>query len=202
MFSGKKYTFIFRAQLSRVCVCLRVLSVFGCIHLYGPQPTRLLCPWDSPGKNTGVGCYAFCRRSSQSKDELASFMSPALAGGFFTTSATWKTPPLSRQCSIVDLGQEDLYLLASNVQPWSNLWSYLSPSFIKCKGGNSIFFVSFTRILISSLKKFLAHLALIFIAFLINYYIKPRTNILRYILSSPIYNKKQRPRISQDHQTS
>ena len=20
--------------------------------------TRLLCPWDSPGKNTGVGCYA------------------------------------------------------------------------------------------------------------------------------------------------
>ena len=22
------------------------------------QPTRLLCPWDSPGKNTGVDCYA------------------------------------------------------------------------------------------------------------------------------------------------
>ena len=22
-----------------------------------PQPTRLLCPWDSPGKNTGVGCH-------------------------------------------------------------------------------------------------------------------------------------------------
>ena len=21
------------------------------------QPTRLLCPWDSPGKNTGVGCH-------------------------------------------------------------------------------------------------------------------------------------------------
>ena len=20
-------------------------------------PTRLLCPWDSPGKNTGVGCH-------------------------------------------------------------------------------------------------------------------------------------------------
>ena len=24
---------------------------------YGLQPTRLLCPWDSPGKNTGVGCH-------------------------------------------------------------------------------------------------------------------------------------------------
>ena len=21
------------------------------------QPTRLLCPWDSPGKNTGLGCH-------------------------------------------------------------------------------------------------------------------------------------------------
>ena len=21
------------------------------------QPTRVLCPWDSPGKNTGVGCH-------------------------------------------------------------------------------------------------------------------------------------------------
>ena len=24
---------------------------------YRQQPTRLLCPWDSPGKNTGVGCH-------------------------------------------------------------------------------------------------------------------------------------------------
>ena len=25
---------------------------------HGLEPARLLCPWDSPGKNTGVGCYA------------------------------------------------------------------------------------------------------------------------------------------------
>ena len=24
---------------------------------YGQQPTRLPCPWDSLGKNTGVGCH-------------------------------------------------------------------------------------------------------------------------------------------------
>ena len=23
------------------------------------KPTRLCCPWDSPGKNTGVGCHCF-----------------------------------------------------------------------------------------------------------------------------------------------
>ena len=27
------------------------------VRPYGQQPTRLLCPWDSPGKNTGVGCH-------------------------------------------------------------------------------------------------------------------------------------------------
>ena len=26
---------------------------------HGLQPVRLLCPWNSPGKNTGVGCHSF-----------------------------------------------------------------------------------------------------------------------------------------------
>ena len=26
------------------------------LQSYGLQSARLLCPWDSPGKNTGVGC--------------------------------------------------------------------------------------------------------------------------------------------------
>ena len=28
------------------------------VQPYGPSPARLLCPWDSPGKNIGVGCQA------------------------------------------------------------------------------------------------------------------------------------------------
>ena len=27
------------------------------VRLQRQQPTRLPCPWDSPGKNTGVGCH-------------------------------------------------------------------------------------------------------------------------------------------------
>ena len=27
------------------------------VRPHGRQPTRLLRPWDSPGKNTGVGCH-------------------------------------------------------------------------------------------------------------------------------------------------
>ena len=34
------------------------LSVlFSSLLLHGLQPSRLLCPWDFPGKNTGVGCH-------------------------------------------------------------------------------------------------------------------------------------------------
>ena len=25
---------------------------------YGLEPTRLLCPWNSPGKNSGMGCHS------------------------------------------------------------------------------------------------------------------------------------------------
>ena len=28
---------------------------------HGQQPTRLLCPQDSPGRNTGVGCHFLLR---------------------------------------------------------------------------------------------------------------------------------------------
>ena len=27
------------------------------LQSHGLQHTRLLCPWDSPGENTGVGCH-------------------------------------------------------------------------------------------------------------------------------------------------
>ena len=35
-------------------------SLQSCLTLRPPglEPTRLLCPWDSPGKNTGVGSHA------------------------------------------------------------------------------------------------------------------------------------------------
>ena len=42
-------------QLNDSCTC-SVLSVMSnSVQPYGLYATRLLCPWDSPGKNTGVG---------------------------------------------------------------------------------------------------------------------------------------------------
>ena len=45
------------SQLYLAYVCAK-----SCLTLQDPMdcslPARLLCPWNSPGKNTGVGCHA------------------------------------------------------------------------------------------------------------------------------------------------
>ena len=36
---------------------IKSLQLYLTLRLHGLYPTRLLCPWDFPGKNTGVGCH-------------------------------------------------------------------------------------------------------------------------------------------------
>ena len=38
--------------------------VFDSLRPHGLQPTRLLCPWDFPGKSSGVGCHCLLRYKS------------------------------------------------------------------------------------------------------------------------------------------
>ena len=42
--------------LNMVCVSCSVVS--DSLQAHELWPTRLLCPWDFPGKNTGLGCHA------------------------------------------------------------------------------------------------------------------------------------------------
>ena len=60
--------------------CYVTSVVYDSVQPYGLQPTRFLYPWDSPGKNTGVGCQAL----------LQGIPPPCIAGGFFTHWATWE----------------------------------------------------------------------------------------------------------------
>ena len=84
------YLFILRQLLSHVRLLGTPWTVCG--------PTRLLCPGDSPGKNTGAGATPSSRGSSWSPppppgdlpDPGMGPQSPALAGGFFTTELPGK----------------------------------------------------------------------------------------------------------------
>ena len=68
-----------------------MLSGFSHVQLCATLWTRLLCSWDSLGKNTGEGLpFSPPEDLSDPGINPSSLMSPAFAGGFFTTSATWK----------------------------------------------------------------------------------------------------------------
>ena len=68
-------------------------SFLECVHVYevvsvmsdSLQPYGLLWPWNSSGKNTGVGCHALLQGSSWHRDQTHISCSPGLAGEFFTT---------------------------------------------------------------------------------------------------------------------
>ena len=50
------------------CCCCWVASVVSdSVRLHRLQPTRLPHPWDSPGKNTGVGCHFLLQYMSSKK---------------------------------------------------------------------------------------------------------------------------------------
>ena len=72
-----------------------MLSLQSCPTLccpHGLELTRLLCPWDSPGRNTGVGLHALFQGICPTQGWNPCLMSSTLAGRFFPTSATWEAP--------------------------------------------------------------------------------------------------------------
>ena len=50
-----------------------------------------------PGKNIAVGCHALLQGIFPTQGSNPGLMSPALVGRFFTTSATWKAPPIGKR---------------------------------------------------------------------------------------------------------
>ena len=43
--------------LTGICCCQLALVLCDSVRHQRRQPTRLPCPWNSPGKNAGVGCH-------------------------------------------------------------------------------------------------------------------------------------------------
>ena len=48
---------LYHAGDMHACVLAKSLSCARLLRPHGPVAHQLLCPWDSPGKSTGVGCH-------------------------------------------------------------------------------------------------------------------------------------------------
>ena len=64
-FPRELYDYVWSMQLQNRAtqrMCMQDTSVVSSsLWPHGPYPARLLCPWDSPGKNIGVGCHALLK---------------------------------------------------------------------------------------------------------------------------------------------
>ena len=78
------YSPAWRTLLSFLCVCVLLLSHVHLCNLMDCSPPRLLCPWNSPGKNTGVDCHSLLQGIFPSQG-----LNPGLlkSGRFFTICA-------------------------------------------------------------------------------------------------------------------
>ena len=90
---------------------------------HGLQPTRLLCPWDFPGKSTGVGCHCLLRRlgielpydpaipvlgiRTEETTIERDTCTPVFTAALFTTARTWKPP----RCPSADEGIRKLWYI-------------------------------------------------------------------------------------------
>ena len=66
--------------------CLVASVTSDSLWPHGPQPTRLLCPWDSPSKNTGVGYHVLLQGIFQTQ-----------ASNLRLLHCRWISSPLSHQ---------------------------------------------------------------------------------------------------------
>ena len=67
----------------RYCHCL-ILSCPTLLQSRGLKPIRLLCPWDFPGKNAGVGCHFLLQEIFPTRGLNLCLCVSCISGGFFT----------------------------------------------------------------------------------------------------------------------
>ena len=106
-------------------LCLYAESFQSCLTLRPSelQPSGLLCPWDSPGKNNGVDSHFLLQGIFLTQGSNPPLMSPALAGSVFT-SATWEAsgqgPSKLLQARIKEHWEFlTLYVRGTALRPWS-----------------------------------------------------------------------------------
>ena len=79
----RQIPFLGSDRYHQFCCCLAPKLCRALWQPPAPQPARVLCPWDFPGKNTGVSCHACLQGIFPTQGSNPTF--PALlADGLFT----------------------------------------------------------------------------------------------------------------------
>ena len=69
---------VFVVQAAAAAAAKSLLS-YPTLRPHRRQPTRLLCPWDSPGKNTAVGCHFLLQGMKVKSESEVTQLCPTLS---------------------------------------------------------------------------------------------------------------------------
>ena len=75
-----------------MCTCTQPPVVSDSLRSHGLQPTRLLCPWDSPGNIAGVDCQLNQSEIKASKSGFSQ-ANPPLGGALILPPLVFSAPP-------------------------------------------------------------------------------------------------------------
>ena len=94
------------------------LSRVRLLATHGLQPTRLLCPWDFPGKSTGVGCHCLLRWEALDQNKLMTQTHCPLQSSDLSSTPGPKRLSLLEICYEPGFGTEHKTLQEIDIFPW------------------------------------------------------------------------------------
>ena len=94
-----------------LCVFAVTSAVFDSLRPYGLEPTRLLCPSDSPGKNTGLSCHVLLQGIFPTQGLNCVFCDSGIAGGLLYCRDT-------REAQVQIFTTWNVHLLCSTWNIW------------------------------------------------------------------------------------
>ena len=106
-----------------VCVCVCVQLLQSCQTLCSPMdcsPPVLLCPWDSPGKNTGVGCHSLLQGIFLTQDPTCASCLSCIGRQI---PCHWATSSLRGSFKFGDLGRVHMQPISLVTGSWRGLRS-------------------------------------------------------------------------------
>ena len=92
---------------------------------HGLQPTRLLCPWDFPGKSTGVGCHRLLRMYHIRSDQIRSV---AQSCPTLCDPMNHSTPGLPVHHQLLEFTETHIHRVSDAIQPSHPLSSPSPPA--------------------------------------------------------------------------
>ena len=95
-----------------VCVCISSSVVSDSLRPHGLQFARLLCPWDSSGKNTRVGCHSLlqgCLPNPEIKPRYPALQAVSLPGSHQGRPSPWLRNKERRKLKVLEKRSERIH---------------------------------------------------------------------------------------------